>query len=177
MSAYLLNIDVFDISDAELKLLARCHIRGVNDNWNMEKNDWLELLMNHVIQPKLSELDTPIFIDNFPATQSQLAKIVKDMDGNNVSKRFELYIGGMELANGYDEILNSDELRQRFKIDNQRRQLQHKTQMPIDENLLASMKAGLPECTGVALGLDRLMMLAFNQKDINAVKTFKFERS
>lgn len=172
-----LNIDVFNVSNEKLKLLADFHIGGVYDNWHMEKNDWLEFLMNHVIQPKLSKLDRPIIIDDFPVLQSQLAKIMRDMDGNNVAKRFELYIGGIELANGYDEILNYDELRQRFKIDNWRRRLQNKTKMPIDENLLAAMRSGLPQCTGVALGLDRLMMLAFNQKDINAVKTFKFEES
>jgi len=119
----------------------------------------------------------PLFIYDFPASQAQLAKIITDTNGNKVAARFELYAGGMELANGYDELLDPDELQQRFEHDNQHRQQQGKLQMPIDQNLLAAMQSGLPPCTGVALGLDRLIMLATNSQNIQAAQSFYFERA
>jgi elongation factor P--(R)-beta-lysine ligase len=130
--------------------------------------------MSHVIEPKLAKLNSPVFIYNFPASQSQLAKITQDEKGHDVAKRFELYAGGMELANGYDELLDADELRHRFEQDNQQRKHQNKPEMLIDENLLAAMKAGLPQCTGVALGLDRLMMLVADNDNVTGVQSFGF---
>jgi elongation factor P--(R)-beta-lysine ligase len=169
-----LNIDVFNINDKDLKQLAKSHIEGIDDSWSMQQDDWFELLMSQVIEPKLAKFDSPIFIYDFPASQSQLAKVAKDEKGNNVAKRFELYAGGMELANGYDELLDAGELRQRFEHDNQQRKQQNKPEMPIDENLLAAMKAGLPQCTGVALGLDRLMMLVAGEDNVSGVQSFAF---
>jgi elongation factor P--(R)-beta-lysine ligase len=169
-----LSLDVFTCTDDVLKQLTKTHIEGVNDNWLMSRDDCLELLMSHVIEPKLVKLDSPVFIYNFPASQSQLAKVVKDEKGNSIAKRFELYAGGMELANGYDELLDADELRLRFEQDNQQRKQQNKPPMPIDEKLLAAMKAGLPQCTGVALGLDRLMMLVTGEDKVNGVQSFAF---
>jgi elongation factor P--(R)-beta-lysine ligase len=169
-----LNLDAFTCTEDALKQLAKRHIEGVDESWAMNRDDYLELLMSHVIEPKLAKLDSPIFIFDFPASQSQLAKVAKDGKGNRVAKRFELYAGGMELANGYDELLDADELRLRFEQDNQQRKQQNKPPMPIDENLLAAMKAGLPQCTGVALGLDRLMMLVAGEDNVNGVQSFAF---
>jgi elongation factor P--(R)-beta-lysine ligase len=169
-----LSLDVFTCTDDVLKQLTRTHIEGMNDNWLMNRDDCLELLMSHVIEPKLAKLDSPVFIYDFPASQSQLAKISKDKNNNDIAKRFELYADGMELANGYDELLDADELCRRFEQDNQQRKQQNKSEMPIDENLLAAMKAGLPQCTGVALGLDRLMMLVAGKDNVSGVQTFGF---
>lgn len=171
-----LNIDVFNINDKDLKQLAKSYIEGSDDSWVMERDDWLELLISQVIEAKLAELNTPVFIYNFPASQAQLAKISKDEKGNQVAKRFELYAGGMELANGYDELLDASELRQRFEQDNQQRKQQNKAAMPIDENLLSAMEIGLPQCSGVALGLDRLMMLLSSTKQIKDVQSFGFDQ-
>jgi len=167
-----LKVDVFTCTDDVLKQLAKIHIEGADDSWLMNRDDCLELLMSHIIEPKLAELHSPVFIYDFPASQSQLAKTDKDKNNNDVAKRFELYAGGMELANGYDELLDADELRLRFQQDNQQRKQQDKTPMPIDENLLAAMEAGLPQCTGVALGLDRLMMLVTGEDNISGVQSF-----
>jgi len=117
----------------------------------------------------------PLFIYDFPASQAQLAKLKKDSSGNQVADRFELYIDGVELANGYNELLDADELRQRFEADNQLRKQQNKAEIPLDEHLLAAMKNGFPECSGVALGLDRLIMLALNQTKLSEVNSFSFE--
>lgn len=170
-----LKINVFECEIEDLKQLAKIHVDGADENWSMGRDDWLELLLSQVIEPKLAELKTPVFIYDFPASQAQLAKVIEDELGNLIAKRFELYAGGMELANGYDELLDADELYHRFEQDNQQRKQQNKPVMPIDKNLLAAMEAGLPQCTGVALGLDRLMMLDLNKQKIEEVQTFKFE--
>jgi lysyl-tRNA synthetase class 2 len=94
-----------------------------------------------------------------------------------VADRFELYIKGVEIANGYNELLDADELQRRFTEDNKRRQDQALVEMPIDNNLLAAMKSGMPECSGVALGFDRIVMLALNKQDIKAVQSFTFSHS
>lgn len=169
-----LKLDVLTCTDDVLKQLAKIHIEGAKDSWLINRDDCLELLMSHVIEPKLAELHKPVFIYDFPASQSQLAKTNKDKNNNEVAKRFELYASGMELANGYDELLDAEELRHRFELGNQQRKQQNNPEMPIDENLLAAMKTGLPQCSGVALGLDRLMMLLAGEDNISGVQSFAF---
>jgi len=166
-----LQIDVFSCVDQQINQLVLDLIEGANSEWALSRDDALELLMSQIIEPKLAELNAPVFIYDFPASQSQLAKVKNDENGNPVAKRFELYAGGMELANGYDELLDADELEKRFMADNMLRQQHSKAIMPIDQNLLAAMRAGLPQCTGVALGVDRLMMLVSQQTTISSVQS------
>ena len=168
-----LDIDVFNCSDQQIQQLVLDNIDGATPDWALSKDDALELLMSQLIEPKLAEFDAPVFIYDFPASQSQLAKLGIDNDGNQIAKRFELYAGGMELANGYDELLDADELANRFAADNKQRQQQDKAMMPVDENLLAAMQAGLPQCTGVALGVDRLMMLITEKSNIDHVQSIQ----
>ena len=130
--------------------------------------------MSYLIEPKLTQCT---FIHDYPASQAQLAKVVKDEQGHDVADRFELYLNGIELANGYNELLDADELRKRFNADNLQRQQLNTPQIPIDENLLAAMEAGLPECSGVALGLDRVMMQVMAKDQISDVLSFNLERS
>ena len=169
-----LDLDVFDCADADLKSLAFTHIPSLAADFELDRDGWLELVMSEVIEPKLAELNQPVFIYDFPASQAQLAKVKIDGQGNHVAARFELYAGGLELANGYDELLEAQALRQRFEQDNQQRQRLGKPDMPIDENLLAAMQAGLPQCTGVALGLDRVLMLILDQSNIKQVQNVTF---
>jgi lysyl-tRNA synthetase class 2 len=175
--AFYLDIDVMQVSDDELKQLARQHITGIDECWITNRDDCLEFIMSHVIEPQLAELTTPIFIYDFPASQAQLAKVSHDQNGNSVAKRFELYVRGMELANGYDELLDADELRQRFEKDNRVREQQNKSIMPIDKRLLAAMEFGLPQCTGVALGLDRLVMMVTEHHHIQDVQGIYFDNN
>ncbi len=172
---FFFKINVFDCSDNAIKHHALERIKGLPSDLELDRDGWLELLMSHVVEPKLAAMNWPLFVYDFPASQAQLAKIRKDESGNDVADRFELYIQGVELANGYNELLDADELRQRFEYDNQQRQQQNKPEILLDENLLAAMTSGLPECSGVALGLDRLMMLAMNKQEINQVNSFSFE--
>ena len=169
-----LNINVLVCSKDELQKLAIKKLPDFSGDFYLDRDGWLELLMSQVIEPELASLKKPVFIYNFPASQAQLAKVKLDNDGEQVAARFELYAGGLEVANGYDELLDAKELRKRFEYDNQQRLKLGKAEMPIDEKLLAAMDLGLPPCTGVALGLDRLLMLAMNKESIDCVQNLPF---
>ena len=169
-----LNINVLVCSKDELQKLAIKKLPSFSGDFYLDRDGWLELLMSQVIEPELASLKKPVFIYNFPASQAQLAKVKLDNDGEQVAARFELYAGGLEVANGYDELLDAKELRKRFEYDNQQRLKLGKAEMPIDEKLLAAMGLGLPPCTGVALGLDRLLMLAMNKESIDCVQNLPF---
>ena len=169
-----LNINVLVCSKDELQKLAIKKLPSFSGDFYLDRDGWLELLMSQVIEPELASLKKPVFIYNFPASQAQLAKVKLDNDGEQVAARFELYAGGLEVANGYDELLDAKELRKRFEYDNQQRLKLGRAEMPIDEKLLAAMELGLPPCTGVALGLDRLLMLAMNKESIDCVQNLPF---
>ncbi|MBL1320162.1 MAG: EF-P lysine aminoacylase GenX [Methylophaga sp.] len=173
---FFFKFNVLTCSDDEIKHCARARIKSLPNDFETDRDGWLALLISYVVEPKLASLNLPLFIYDFPASQAQLAKIKYDQQGNAVADRFELYIDGVEIANGYNELLDTDELRQRFATDNQQRKQQGKIQIPIDENLLAAMQSGLPECSGVAVGFDRLMMLVLGKTSINAVQSFGFRR-
>lgn len=172
-----LQLDIEQADNAVLRQTALASIHGLPDNWQTDRDGWLEMLMSELIEPELNRLNQPVIIYDFPASQAQLAKVCQNEAGIKVAARFEVYAGGLELANGYDECLDADELRARFKADNARRQKQGKVVMPIDERLLAAIENGLPPCTGVALGLDRLLMLIAGQQQLDAVQSFGFECS
>jgi len=136
-----------------------------------DRDAWLDLLMSHVVEPALPR-DCPVFIYDYPASQAALARIRGEL-----AERFELYINGMELANGFHELTDGDEQRQRFEAENQRRIQVGLPAMPLDAHLLAALEQGLPDCAGVALGLDRLLMLIAGQTEIAAVLSFDSERA
>ena len=171
------DIDVCTCNDVSIREKAFDLIQSLPVDWETDRDGWLELLMSEVIEPKLVSINIPIIVYDFPASQAQLAKLRQDEVGHMVAARFEVYAGGLELANGYDECTDADELRQRFKTDNDKRQNQGLPTMPIDIRLLASIEDGLPACTGVALGLDRLLMLMTQQASIEQVQAFSFNKS
>ncbi len=131
--------------------------------------DWLQLLMSHVIEPQLVG-PLPWIIYDFPAPQAALAKIIAGK--YPVAARFEVYMQGIELANGYYELLDSAEHRKRFMQDNEKRSQAGINTHAIDERLLAALDAGLPDCAGIALGLDRVLMLKLQAKSISEVLAF-----
>ncbi|OZB17780.1 MAG: EF-P lysine aminoacylase GenX [Marinobacter sp. 34-60-7] len=135
----------------------------------------LDLVMSLMVEPALG-VDRPVFITGYPASQAALAR-VSEHDGFPVAHRFELYIQGVELCNGYWELLDAGEQRRRFDADNARRRQLGKPVMPIDEALMAALDSGLPECAGVALGLDRLLMLKVGADRIDDVLAFPIERA
>ncbi|PCJ43407.1 MAG: elongation factor P lysine(34) lysyltransferase [SAR86 cluster bacterium] len=167
-----LNINPHTISSEELARFAKTKINIELEHAN--KDIWLDLLFSHSIEPLLLE---PVFIYEYPATQAALATIEKNMDGIEIARRFELVINGMEIANGYYELTDVDEQRRRFLNDQKIRQEQKKANNPLDENLLAAMAHGLPACAGVALGLDRLLMLICGADSIDEVLAFSLDRA
>lgn len=134
-----------------------------------EKDFWLFLLMTHCIEPKLG-FEAPVFVYDYPASQAALAKVRQGKPP--VAERFEVYIQGIELANGFHELTNAQEQEQRFKQELQMRQSKGLAPLPIDHHLLDALNSGLPNCAGVALGIDRLVMLALGQKHIADVVSF-----
>lgn len=169
-----LAVDCFTCSDKALQQLALKYVAALPSDWQTDRDGWLALLMSEVVEPKLAALSRPVMVYDFPASQAQLARCRQAESGHWIAERFELYAGGMELANGYDELCNADELRKRFEHDNQQRQQQGNPIMPLDENLLAAMHFGLPQCSGVALGLDRLLMLITQQQKLEDVQSVRF---
>lgn len=136
---------------------------------------WLDLLMSHVVEPQLKS-EGMCFVYDYPASQAALSKIVT-VDGASVGQRFELYVDGVELANGYCELTDATEQRHRFEWDNDKRRANGLPTRTLDEYLLAALQYGLPECSGVALGLDRLLMLMAGRDDIRDVLAFGWEAS
>jgi len=135
----------------------------------LDRDGWLDLLMSHLIEPHLGQA-VPIFIYDYPASQAALAKI---RPGNvPLAERFELYVTGIELANGYHELCDADELQRRFESDRLLR-LANGASAPVGNNRLqAALEAGLPPSAGVALGFDRLVMLASEAELIGDVIVF-----
>ena len=168
-----LQVDPFNASVAELEALARAHLDPGNLSGDREM--WLDLLMSHVLEPALADQGM-CFIYDYPAAQAALARIVADGDVM-IGQRFEVYVHGVELANGYCELTDAKEQGQRFAQDNVRRRERGQPEHPVDEHLLAALEHGLPHCSGVALGIDRLLMLAGQETDISAVLAFAWDRA
>ena len=143
------------------------------DPTGLERDDWLDLLMSHRLQPRFAP-ERITLVRDFPATQAALARI-RD-DAVPVAERFELYLGGEELANGYQELTAAGEQRARFVRDNARRRARGQREVPLDEALLAALPQ-LPPCAGVALGVERLLMWLAGSDDIADVLTFAFARA
>ncbi len=160
---------------ATLQQLKACAERvGLNIDLADDRLAYIDLLFSHFVEPSLG-FDTAVFLTDFPPEMASLAKIKTDEDGEMVAARFEVYIEGLELANAYDELIDADVLRQRFIQDNQTRIQQGLAAMPIDEYLLAALEH-MPACSGIALGLDRLLMIAMNRLKLEQVITFPADR-
>jgi lysyl-tRNA synthetase class 2 len=166
-----LGIDPLDISSQNLEVLARQ--RGVHPGCSLPHDAWLDLLLSHCLIPALP-MDSLTVVHAYPASQAALARI--DAAGQTAA-RFEVFWGPLELANGYFELTDAAEQRQRFEMELRTRQEQGLAQIPIDENLIFALQEGLPDCAGVALGLDRLLMRLLSANHINDVLAFPFERA
>ncbi len=135
------------------------------------RDDWLDLILSEKVQPRLGT-DAPTILYHYPAAQAALA--VTDGD---VAERFELYADGIELANGFHELLDPRELRRRNKIANALRRLDGKEILPDESRLLAAMTHGLPPASGTAVGFDRVVMIAAGAKTLAEVIPFPIDRA
>ncbi|RVU83925.1 EF-P lysine aminoacylase GenX [Leucothrix sargassi] len=168
-----LGINPHTVSVEELKA---CVDKQVPEfQGELDHQGYLDLLLTHCIEPKLAT-DRISFIYDYPATQSALAQ-TESMDDYSVAKRFEVYVGSLELGNGYQELTsyhaNAEVLHKETSI----RQQSNFEVMPIDERFLSAMQAGLPECAGIAIGVDRLLMLKTGANNIKQVLNFSWENA
>lgn len=168
-----LDINPLQATLAQLKQTAQRV--GLTLDLGDDRLAYMDLLFSHFVEPSLG-FDTPIFLTDFPPEMASLAKVRLDEDGEEVAARFEVYIEGLELANAYDELLDANILRARFEADNLERKLQGLAEMPLDENLLAALPH-MPACAGIALGVDRLLMIATRQLKIEQVIAFPASRA
>lgn len=141
---------------------------------SLDRDDWLDLLLTHRLQPGFDH-DVMIAMHDYPGTQAALAR-VRPGDPP-LAERFELYLGPLELANGYHELTDADEQRVRFDHDLSKRRIRRTVTPPADERLLQALDAGLPACAGVALGVDRLLMAMLGSDRIEDVLAFPFDRA
>lgn len=138
------------------------------------RDEWLNLILAKRVEPQLGQ-DRPEILYHYPASQAALARTTRSAEGHEVAERFELYYRGIELANGYHELADPAEQRRRFEQVNADRVADGRPALPIPESLLAALDQGFPNCTGVALGFDRLAMLATGAKSIDEVLAFPAE--
>lgn len=167
-----LDIDPFDCEILDLQTAVRANIDAPFED--DRKDTWLELAMSELIEPLLNE---PTLVEQFPASQAALAQVSEDAYGNQVATRFELYAGGMEIANGYRELQDPDEQARRLAADMDTRKALGLPIRPTETRLVSALSSGLPDCSGVALGFDRLLMLKLGAQSIADVIPFGFERA
>ncbi|GEA62216.1 elongation factor P--(R)-beta-lysine ligase [Vibrio comitans] len=139
-----------------------------------DRDTLLQLLFSIGVEPKIGQ-QAPAFVYDFPASQAALAKI--NPNDSRVADRFEVYFKGIELANGFHELDDAEEQLRRFEQDNEKRMQTGLPSQPIDYHLIEALRHGLPQCSGVALGIDRLIMLACKQSHIDEITAFPFPRA
>lgn len=166
------GVDPWTDDDAVIRARA-ADVSGIDPD-ELDRGEALDLLVSHEVEPVLAGYEA-VFVRGYPPDQAALAVVARE--GNvDVAQRFEFYVRGVELCNGYRELTDADEQRTRFERDNQYRRRQGKPEMPPDPGLLAALEAGLPPCSGVALGLDRLLMLQTGVSSLDEVLPFSVER-
>ena len=168
--AFIDRLDLNPLQATLQQLKDAAHRVGLNLDLGDDRLAYIDLLFSHMVEPSLG-FDTPVFLTDFPPELASLAKTKLDEDGELVAARFELYIEGLELANAYDELIDAEVLRSRFQADNAEREKLGLHVMPIDEYLLAALP-NMSDCAGIALGIDRLLMVVMNQMKLEKVITF-----
>jgi lysyl-tRNA synthetase class 2 len=162
------KIHPFTASCDTLQAIARDN--GIFVDMGDDHQGWLDVLFSQLVEPHLGK-DLPTLLYDYPVATASLAKTTTDKDGNLVARRFELYMNGLEIANAYDELADGQALRVRFEQDNLARKQRGLPVMPIDDNLLAACDA-LPPCSGIAVGLDRLLMVKVGAETLEQVVAF-----
>lgn len=165
-----------DPHHADIATLKQCvKDQGIDFHGELDSTDaWLQLLLSHCIEPTLGQT-RPVFIYDFPASQASLARIQPTEPP--VAARFEVYWKGIELANGFYELQSASEQKARFETNLGARKAANQPLLPIDHALLAALEHGLPDCAGVALGIDRLIMLTLSCNRLADVMAFSFDRA
>jgi lysyl-tRNA synthetase class 2 len=159
---------------AELISIAQARAGAVPAGMQADRDGLLNLLLAECVEPWL-KAQRAVFLYDYPETQAALAKI--SAGDPRVAERFELYLDGIEICNGYHELTDAAELRKRMHAQNAKRAEAGKTQLPVESRLLHAMERGLPASSGVALGFDRLAMWCLGCRRIEEVMPFPFDRA
>ncbi|MGL1901197.1 MAG: EF-P lysine aminoacylase EpmA [Fibrobacterales bacterium] len=154
--------------------LAEAHDLPTIESDNID--EWLIYILSQCVEPNLGK-DGPELLCDYPASQAALAQTYTDQYDTLVAKRFELYINGVELCNGYEELIDPKEQERRFTDDVEKRKELGKRILSKDDFFLDALQSGVPQCAGVAIGLDRLIMLILGEEDLSKVLSFPFSRS
>jgi lysyl-tRNA synthetase class 2 len=168
------GVDPFDDSIDDMRRVVSSHGIAAPANMGDARDVWLDLIMSMIVGPQLGRHGL-CFIHDYPASQAALARLRPGQPAT--AERFEAYLDGMELANGFRELTDADEQRARFGADQAARRDSGRDSPPVDEHLLAALSAGLPDCAGVALGFDRVVMLACGLQSIDETLAFPTERA
>jgi lysyl-tRNA synthetase class 2 len=173
--AFIRHLEMDPLSADKTQMREVAEKLGVGDLANREedRDTLLQLLFMMGVEPQIGK-DKPAFVYHFPASQASLAEI--STEDHRVAERFEVYFKGIELANGFRELTDSREQKQRFDQDNRKRAARGLPQQPIDTNLLDALAHGMPDCSGVALGVDRIVMLALKADSLSEVIAFPVDR-
>lgn len=166
------QVDPFSADAEQLRAAFQANIQ--QDVSGANESDWLDLILSMVVQPRLPR-DRLVFITHFPATQASLAKL--DPDDPRLACRFEVFVDGLELANGFEELADGVEQQRRIEAEQASRRAANLPCLPVDQHFLAALKAGLPPCSGVAVGVDRIVMLVCELEQIAGVLSFDFDRA
>lgn len=162
------------LSATRQQLVAKARENGLQCEDEEERDTLLQFLFSEVVEPNIGK-ERPTAVYHFPATQAALAQI--SPEDHRVAERFEFYYQGLELANGFHELDDAKEQLHRFESDNLNREKMGLPPQELDHRFLQALKAGIPNCSGVALGVDRLIMIALNAKRIEEVMAFGVERA
>lgn len=168
------GVDLFEANLTDFANIAARFKLGVESDYSQDWDDWVNLIFSLVLQPRLG-FDQPTLVTHFPASQAALARIAQD--DVRTAERFEYFYQGIELANGYCELIDAEELHRRCHIENALRVKDGKAPLPIPDKLLDAMRCGLPNMSGCALGFDRVVSLRVGSKSIKQVVCFPTERA
>lgn len=167
-----LGLDPHRATLTQLQQACRAHMDAPFED--DDPDTWLNLLMSHVIEPGLKG---GVFVHSYPASMAALAQVRTDAQGRQVAARFELFVNGVELANGYHELTDASEQARRLDADQHQRAALGLPQRPLDRRLVDALEAGIPDCAGVALGVDRLVMLSLGVDGLDQVVSFMHARA
>ncbi|HDR0626380.1 elongation factor P--(R)-beta-lysine ligase [Pasteurella multocida] len=162
------------LSAEKVELVAKAKQHHLQQAEQQDRDTLLQFLFSTVVEPNIGK-ENPVAVYHFPATQAALAQI--SSEDHRVAERFEFYYKGLELANGFHELTDVNEQLHRFEQDNVQRQKMGLPQRQIDKRLLGALQAGVPNCSGIALGVDRLLMIALGANAIHEVMAFGIENA
>ncbi|MFP4295958.1 MAG: EF-P lysine aminoacylase EpmA [Halothiobacillaceae bacterium] len=169
------GLDPFVASPTELAACAEASGLRLHESADLDRSDWLDLLLSEVVQACFSQ-DHFTVLCAFPADQAALARTRQDGQGNQVAERCEIFQGRLELANGYQELTDAGEQRRRFADEARRRNARGEAPTRMDARFMAALESGLPDCAGLSVGFDRLLMTCAGVDRIQAVLAFDYGR-